>query len=204
MMKISVPNTERFIVSAPERDYFGGSQEWYEDARRKKSGCGAVAAANIIWYMAKSDGRFRGLADIDGGGKDSFIKLMEEMFSYITPGPFGVNRPEMFSAGAICYAAERGVDIKAKTLEAFKPGKIDLEEARGFVSSCLAESSPTAFLNLSNGALKNLDNWHWVTIIAIDDETNGALICDAGNSFEINFGEWVETTLLGGAFVALH
>ena len=62
-----------------------------------------------------------------------------------------------------------------------------------------------AFLNYSNGALPNLDSWHWVPLIALT-EGEEVLLCtvlDEGEEKVIDLALWLETTLLGGALVSL-
>jgi hypothetical protein len=65
---------------------------------------------------------------------------------------------------------------------------------------------PVAFLNLCNGEEKNLDKWHWVTIISIefdDDKCSSAVeILDEGMVKKIDIPLWYRTTTLGGGLVS--
>ena len=62
-----------------------------------------------------------------------------------------------------------------------------------------------AFLNLCNGEEKNLDRWHWVTIISLEyaKDKNQVLanILDEGVIKKISLSLWYHTTTLGGGFV---
>jgi hypothetical protein len=81
-----------------------------------------------------------------------------------------------------------------------KLGRPSAPEVLGFVAAGLDSDCPVAFLNLSNGNQPQLDGWHWVTIIGLDDRAV-ARISDQARLIEVNIEEWLGSTLLGGAFV---
>ena len=57
VMKIKLAKPELLNITNTDGETFtGGSQEWYEDKWHKKSGCGPVAASNLIWYMMRKKG----------------------------------------------------------------------------------------------------------------------------------------------------
>ena len=175
--------------SSPEI-FIGGSQEWYEDRWQRISGCGPTAAANLIWYM-------------EGDRAGTYEKLQRDMFGYVTPGMRGVNTSGIFTEGVARYASERGVKIFTRTLEIppkprARPG---VETCLAFLSAAIGTDSPVAFLNLSNGTLTDLENWHWVTILSVETDGASVAVCDQGRTFDLNFGEWLETSALGGALV---
>ena len=58
-------------------------------------------------------------------------------------------------------------------------------------------------MNLSNGAVRNLDNWHWVTLVSVNGELRAEMY-DQGRRQLIDIGLWLSTTTGGGAFVALE
>jgi hypothetical protein len=70
----------------------------------------------------------------------------------------------------------------------------------------LRNDTPVAFLNLNNGAEKQLYSWHWVTIISLEYEEDGntafADILDEGLIKKIDLAGWFRTTTLGGGFVS--
>ena len=125
------------------------------------------------------------------------------MFSYVTPGRQGVNTSSIFSKGITRYGLEKNIVLTAFVLEI--PGKPckrpDEDIITEFIAAGLREDSPVAFLNLSNGTLGNLENWHWVTILSLDTDALTAVISDQGKSFEINLREWIKTSILGGSMV---
>ena len=76
---------------------------------------------------------------------------------------------------------------------------------RAFLAQALGRDCPVAFLNFSNGALKNLDSWHWVPLISMT-EGERVLLCtilDEGEERVIDLDLWLDTTFLGGALVTL-
>ena len=173
---------------------FGGSQEWYKDLWRRKSGCGPVAASNIIWYLTRQR-----------GGRDQYIELMNEMFTYVTPGMRGVNNASIFSDGIIKYIAKHGLAFVPHALELpSKPNnRPGLDTVCEFILSALTADSPVAFLCLSSGNVENLDDWHWVTIISIDTDTTKIEVVDHGKRLDVCISEWLKSSRLGGALVFL-
>ena len=64
-----------------------------------------------------------------------------------------------------------------------------------------------AFLNYSNGALSNLDSWHWVPLISLSLHEDGGCHCtilDAGAEHFIDFALWYLTSRLGGGLASLR
>jgi len=199
-MKYFLKNPDLLAVKGPGGEtYTGGSQEWYADVWHKRAGCGPVAASAIVWYMARPA---RGPAAVE---KDAFLALMDEMITFIKPTVKGVNTSAIFTDGMARYAAKHNLRFIFRVLEIPAPPSRRPAPGRlaAFLNTAITNDAPVAFLNLSNGALKNLDNWHWVTVTAFDGDTMAADVCDQGNAFCVDLGEWLATTALGGAFVYL-
>ena len=184
-MNIAGPNGETHI---------GGSQEWYEKRWHRMSGCGPVAASNLIWHMTGTKGAIV-----------QYRELMLAMFDCVTPGRYGVNTSAIFCDGIARYCAKHGLSFAPHALDVPAPHKKrpSTETARDFIAAALKGDSPVAFLNLSNGSLGNLEAWHWVTIIALDTGTMLAEASDYGNKLELDISAWLKTSVLGGAFVCL-
>jgi hypothetical protein len=183
---------ERLDIITPHGRAPGGSQFWYEDKWRRTAGCGPTAAANQIWYM--SDTQDRSLA--------AYRALQDEMFGYVTPGLGGVNNSRIFTEGVAAYAKAHGLALNPLALDIPRFGRPSAPETLGFISAGLLLDCPVAFLNLSNGNQQQLDGWHWVTIIRLDDDAT-ARISDQARIIEVNIEEWLGSTLLGGAFVCI-
>ena len=192
-MKITLAKPDLLkIKDLTGETYTGGSQEWYEDRWQKASGCGPVAACNLIWAMTCPQ-----------GGKEQYIELMRDMFPFYSPSIGGINTSALFSKGIAGYSAAHGLHVTTRALNIPpKPRKRpDLNAVREFIISSLSNDAPVAFLNRSNGTVSNLETWHWVTIIALDTETMRADVSDYGKILEIDVSTWLKTSILGGAFV---
>ncbi|MCL2616573.1 MAG: hypothetical protein FWD96_02865 [Defluviitaleaceae bacterium] len=185
--------------------YYGGSQMWYSRFWQRRAGCGPTSASNIFAHLARQHANLAPLCPYDTRCKDQMLLLMQDVWRYITPTWRGVNTCKLFANGAVRYAAERGVAITPRVLEisAEAAARADSSAVVDFISKAFADDLPVAFLNLCNGALCNLDRWHWVTLIDFDIFTNIATMCDLGNKIEIDLGLWLRTTTQGGGFVAL-
>jgi hypothetical protein len=72
-------------------------------------------------------------------------------------------------------------------------------ELSNFLDDALSNDVPVAFLNLCNGGEKNLDRWHWVTVISREDTL--ARILDEGVVKIVDLALWRDTTKQGGGFV---
>ena len=193
MSKITILKPELMnITTASGETFVGGCQEWYDDEWQKRAGCGPVTAANIYWYSMRKN-------DIT----PDYTQLILEMFDFVTPGMRGVNTSAMFVDGFLGFVAKHNMQVKPCVLEvptkkSTRPKKSELSE---FVFNALSMDSPVAFLNLSNGTVEALENWHWVTIIAFDPKTMLVDIADHGKVITIDIFEWKKTSLFGGALV---
>jgi hypothetical protein len=205
---------EQFALLSPQllhltdsagRLYYGARQTWYEDPWQKKAGCGPTAAAHLAWYLAHTRPGCRQLVAEERGGQAGFLALMQAMWLYVTPGMMGVNSTDLFTEGFKRYAQSRGAAISARVLPvpplAQRPSA---EHLASFLKEALGDDFPVAFLNLSNGQLQNLDNWHWVTLVAFEPATFAATMYDDGRQGTLDMRLWLKTTLLGGGLVAME
>jgi hypothetical protein len=208
-------NPEAVAVRSPElfaftdkdgQPSYGASQTWYTTEWQRRAGCGPTVFAHLAWYLARTRKQCAPLCPYNGMNCAGFLCLMEDIWLYITPGAQGVNKTGMFTRGALRYGAEKNVPLTARVLEIPGPARRrpPLPETERFLTQFLAADLPVAFLNLSNGVLTNLDNWHWVTLLAYDPAEHTALMYDQSRSVVIDVGLWLRTTALGGGFVALE
>ena len=203
MQEISI-NKQLFELITPDGKLcFGGNQEWFEEKWHKMSGCGPVAACNLVWYQARSRSELHCLCDTDGGFED-YRKLMDTMYAHITPGRGGIHNSGLFIPGLLKYCAGRGAEMTAESLDIPRRRTTTTGEVCDFVTRWLENDCPVAFLNRSNGALPLPDSWHWVTIISLEPDSMTATISDEGRTYTADLKKWLKTSLLGGAFVALH
>jgi len=180
--------------------YYGFDQEWYSKLWQRRAGCGPTTASTLIRYNAKRN---------KNSSKAASIALMEDLWSYVTPGIMGVHTVAHFARGLREYLSKKNLDFEISTLTvptdcANRPFFAQICE---FLASRLEADQPIAFLNLNNGEVENLDPWHWVTIVGIEQrEADGPLfahVYDAGTKHFINLSAWYETTTRPGGFASL-
>ncbi|MDR1733302.1 MAG: hypothetical protein LBR73_00235 [Oscillospiraceae bacterium] len=177
--------------------HIGGSQKWYKKWYRRFSGCGPCNAALLCWYLAQTDERFAGLCDTGSGGKADFQALMEEMFSFVTPGNRGVDTGEKFAEGLAAFGVRHGVELQTNLLRLPDGGAAD------FLVQYLTADRPVAFLNLHSGKVKDLDDWHWMTVYGYDPDSGTVCYCDQGEGKTFSLSQWQRETRRGGWFAAV-
>jgi hypothetical protein len=130
---------------------------------------------------------------------------MEEVYGFVKPGMIGI-MPGDFIKGAVDFSAFRDYRFAPALLPV--PGSKRNRPTSGAVARFIRESLeadiPVAFLNLSSGRIKNLDSYHWVTIILFDEVTGKADIVDNGRRLTIDVIKWIRKTSMGGAFVRIE
>jgi len=201
----SIHAPERLLIAGEAGESFhGADQAWYATRRQRISGCGPAACANALWYLSRTGEE--GLCRHDASTQGGMLRLMEDVWRYVTPGFGGVNRLSIFANGAVRYGMDRGVSLRPNTLEisSVRSRRPGIEGIFGFLCDAFSRDTPVAFLNLSKGAAGNLEGWHWVTLISLDTRTGAAVIYDQGKSHSIDVGLWLRSSLLGGGMVALR
>jgi hypothetical protein len=181
---------------------YGCNQEWYPKKWQKISGCGPTTACNILLCS-----NFFGLNDELGprnNSKESGLSLMEEVWDYITPAENGIPTTGIFCQDIDNYFQSKGQKIVCHVMDIpeekhLRPG---LRDVIDFIEEAVLLDSPVAFLNLCNGEVDELDEWHWVSIVSVkfDEDSNAGYveIVDGGLIKLIDFTLWYNTTKLGG------
>jgi hypothetical protein len=203
MTRNELSNLDRLGVfdDAGKLLFWGHDQEWYGSWWRRMAGCGPTTASNLMRYAAAAEGPAGTWRMADA------LSLMDAIWKYITPRRGGVNSTGLLRDGALRYAKAEGMRLSVETLDVPEDEKNrpDLQTAVAFIADGLKRDEPVAFLNLDNGAEKQLDKWHWVTIIAIeyaeDRSEAGVDILDNCKTLRVNVGRWMATTRKGGGFV---
>ena len=194
------------VVDHSGLEYFGCDQNWYSSEWQQISGCGPSTAATLLLYLQKS-----GKIDLPVQGieqKDCML-LMETVWSHVTPTPDGIYLIAQFCAGIDSFARSHGFSLNCQSLDIPEPAaaRPPITDAVAFIASGLDHDCPIAFLNLSSGDVNNLEEWHWVTIVALEtDESQGQVVVtifDGDRSDKIDFRRWYQTTTGGGALIFL-
>ena len=199
----------RFDFTAPNGTRCrGADQEWYRDSWQRKAGCGPTTAATCLFYLSEGNPALAAIAPPEGRLATKFVSYMEAVWQQVTPTIKGLNSLALYWGGALEFARLRGCHLAYAELAI--PGKMggerpSLAEISDFLREQLSADRPVAFLNFSNGALENLESWHWVPLIWAEAEGD-ALRCgilDEGLEKTIDLSLWHQTSLRGGGFVAL-
>ena len=204
---ISILQPENLHIYEARGISWGANQIWYKDAWQRKSGCGPTTCANLICYLAKTQKNLHGLWGQEINDKTNMLGLMEELWRYITPTKgLGVNKTSIFAEGAAQFAKDKGRLLTPNILDIppaveKRPGQ---DKVRAFLSNAFSNNLPVAFLNLDNGKVKNLEYWHWVTLISLNENQLTTYMVDQGHKSEIDLELWLSTTKGGGGFVVLE
>ena len=185
----------------------GARQEWFRDRWQRQAGCGPTTAATLLAYLSAAHPALAALAPM-GYDFTSFLSYMEAVWQDVTPGPRGLDSLGLFTQGSLRFARRRGIALDCRELEipGFKKLRPPLSQCTDFLRSALSGDCPVGFLNFSNGSLTNLEDWHWVPLISLRQESSGALLCavlDGGEEKTVDFALWHATTRLGGGLTAL-
>lgn len=200
--------TDAFLIrDASGNSYYGGDQEWFGSHKeyRKEAACGATTCANVLGYLAQTREDLTALAPYDLHGKESFLSFMKAVYPFVRPGLIGI-MPADFTRGADEYSATVGFGFEYDilTVPAASSKRPGPDAMYRFLDTALADDLPVAFLNLSGGRVKNLDSYHWVTLVGSDEGAGMCRIVDNGRLLEVALKKWLKRSALGGAFVVVR
>ncbi len=202
---ISNPNLLRILDERTHKAYYGCDQEWYPTEQQRLSGCGPSVACTIMSYLNHA----RSPSDLEQSftSKEYCLFLMEEIWEYVTPTKEGIPATKMFCEAVLAYTKSKDLNVEYGFCDVPEDKSIrpTLPEVLIFLEEALLKDAPIAFLNLCNGDEKNLERWHWVTIISLEHAEHGGSACvnilDEGLVKKIDLALWFRTTTLGGGFV---
>lgn len=215
-MKIGITNKEQLKIrdDNSEHIYYGHDQEWYTSDWQRRSGCGPSVACNLFAYLNKGDAPLENKNPATSGAEEFSVQMksqclpfMEEVWTYVTPTDQGIPSTTLFTERVMTYAQEKNLPIHCVCLDIpqEKPLRPTLDELLDYLKEALYQDIPIAFLNLCNGEEKDLEPWHWVTIISVEYAEGQpglqAEILDEGKEKHIDLALWLETTDQGGGFV---
>lgn len=195
----------KIINSDEKTDIYGSNQDWYHREKQRRCGCGPATVTNIIYYIRSKhlennqDSRLT---------KEKCLELMNEMWSFVTPGPRGIPSTAMLGEGIVKYLHEHKLDIRLNYLDIPEEKQLrpDLGAVVAFLHKALENDIPVAFLNLDNGKVDKLESYHWVTVTSLEynlDENEAYLdIIDGGDEMKIDLLCWLTTAKAGGGFVS--
>ena len=205
-MKITLNNPSSLHIVEPNgHTYYGADQEWYPTLWQRRAGCGPTTATQLLLYFQNKGSIGTSTRVVD---KESLVALMENVWRFVTPGIMGLHLISQFTEGVDNYLKSLSSSLVKQTLQIprSEDKRPPFSRVVDFLVTSLQADSPVAFLNLSRGSLTNLDEWHWVTIVAVEQDREEsdlyATIYDAGNHWKINMTLWYQTTKRGGGLVS--
>ncbi len=203
---MQIKHAEWLTIPLSGETLYGYDQDWYPTQYKRTRGCGPTTAAMMLSYINCRDGINLPLSV---GSIDNARGAMLETWSYFTPtAALGLYSTRLFYAGAQKFARGKGLTYVPKrlsvgTLSFWRP---KLPQIATFIQRGLCLDCPVAFLNLHKGSCHQLDSWHWMLIIGLDEQTLGyeATSFDNGQIKKFDLGVWLNTTKLGGGFVYIE
>lgn len=205
MNKVSLHDINRIFVSGLDKPFYGCSQKWYRKWWQRLSGCGPSVVATIMAYLYRKDHESPENTPLT---KSDFLDLMEEVWTYVTPTYQGIPTTAIFCGGLRGYLKAKGLSINLTVIDVSEKmqERTNFDEILLLIRNALSCDAPVAFLSLDKGNEKNLDSWHWSTVISLeyDENTQTALIevVDNGSVLKADLFNWYQTTRRGGGFVS--
>lgn len=178
--------------------YYGGNQEWYSNDFNKNGGCGCVAAANILAYMAKTNEKYKALYPYETYDKTDFVPFMTTMCDYVKIRnlfgiALGVWPASRLTDGIIEYAKTRSVTLSKVTDYS---SLFNLQNVSTYIKNGLEKDLPVAMLISLNSKLNNIVytypdgatrrnsfERHWVTITELE-------IDEIKNTYTVKVSSW--------------
>ena len=147
---------------------YGGDQRWFPRKRQQVTGCGAVAASNILAALAAARGsRWGPLAPDGAASRETFLSLMEDLYRRLRPGLLGLWSPRKWTRTVLAWAQEHGVPLTARYCS-FRESP---ETCRAFLASYLDRGLPVAALSLRTGLPHKAPyDWHWITVTGLEGD----------------------------------
>lgn len=200
------PDRLTIMEDAGDKGHFGGDQEWYAEEWQRMAGCGPTCAANVTTYLALTRPNLRALYAGDDMRRSQFAAHMTALYQYVTPGNMGLNRPEMFTQGVEAFAQSRGLNLAPHLFEVhgyLHKGRPSVDAMADFVQQGLSSDCPIAFLNLTKGRVKNIQGWHWITLVSaeMDERTLVATASDEGKQISFDLRLWYLSTRMRGGLI---
>ncbi len=194
---------EVFTVNSSNGMQYGYDQNNYPTKWQRMGGCGPTTAAMALKYLSVTNPSLN-LPFI----QEQPLEIMERTWKYITPRFQGVNSTKIYSLGITSLLNDMGIISSCDCLDI--PKKKSLRPSDDivieYINSYLSKDIPIAFLNLHNANIDILESWHWVLIVAIENNDNQTIITiyEQGKCHRINLYEWLDNTKKGGGFAALQ
>ena len=195
---ITLKQSDDFVgITENGRKYYGGDQNWYywkEDKNKGEiaaySGCGSVAAANVLAYLAENHDKYRDLKTYETLQKSDYLEFMKRIYEYIQPvqifgKSFGLGSPYLMKRKLRKFAFAHNINLSVNDTKKFRKFTHSVD----FISTALKQDLPVMMLIGHNG--KNMEvyyedghvtrgefMYHWITIteLIVDNDAEEAII----------------------------
>ena len=195
----------------------GCDQLWYpKEGHIPQGACGAAVASNLLSYLLRSRPELYSRAERAGltglsapltetvNTKKGFIEFMIKVYPFLHPRAGGL-MSDAFIDSIEEFGREYGLSVSAERLKVpvMHSKRPSPEKAADFIRTSFEEDSPVAVLSLSAGRERELENWHWVTMIEYDEESHLATIVNNCSVFRADLVSWFDSSIMGGSLVRL-
>ena len=204
----SISRPELLTITEGDRTWRGSDQMWYSDDWQQKAGCAPTCAALLVSYLAQTRPACAPLYPSGSWEKRDVTALMEELWQHVTPGKHGVYTARHYAKGFRAFGESKGLALPTRELDIprLHVARPTVDQCAAFLRSALVQDAPIAWFNRDHGEVEDLDEWHWVTIVALEERGDGALLCtylDSGRELTADFRLWFQTTKQGGGLVSV-
>ncbi len=202
-MTYRLSDIEAFAISDPStgKTAMGGDQEWFHTKWQRLSGCGPTTVTNIFLYLTRND-RLDAPRPMP---KETYRARMEDVWKHVTPTIHGIPTADLLLKGVPSLLEAHGYKGTKDKLDIVPAKYVGLAAVENFLKDYIQRDIPVALLTLDTGKEPGLDEWHWVTAVAMDKAQGNDLtimLLDNGEMKEVNLGLWLATTKKGGGLAA--
>lgn len=213
-MIYALKNADFMRITDENASFYGGAQSWFADKFSINGGCGVVAAANILAYLALSDEKYSALYPQKTLTKSDFTAFMAEIRRFVKirnffGKPLGVWGKRRFESEVLRYAKSRGVELSAISRKR--------TNTADYIKTALLENRPVAMLigfnrrlrkvrceYPSGGAFFGSFERHWVTVMELieDGEKTMVKASSWGAAAYIELSDFIEGEAVYSALIS--
>lgn len=194
MNKLELKNSS--ILNIDDAHY-GGNQLWFYESYGKKrysnTGCGVVASANSLIYLAFTRKEYRDLYPFDTLNKINYSEYLLLISRNIKPRRYGIPTIGVLRNGVNRYCDKNGIELQSKSISL----TYGIDKIIDFIKSGLIKNTPilSIYWNHKNRILNN----HWVTITGLELGDNSKIIISSwGDKYSIDIDDFFYNSVYNG------
>ena len=185
-----IPIQSRALSNGVFQHPYGGNQDWFDDTHMAATGCGSIAASNVLFYYAQTQLRLGALARNSRYGPftgwQHFRDYAADMYNSYTlqtinipayiadtfniPPSFGIWFIDSVASGTVRFARSQGVTL---TFSVITNRNETYEQAVNFIRTALENDNPVILLVTGNDYISRanvlMSELHFVTITAMTE-----------------------------------